>query len=76
MDKNKAKKLLDVGELLIVIGSAIYVVNLILVNLMGKNPKWMIPVIGVIYVLGVIPAIIGKLNLRKYEKAEKAEKAA
>lgn len=72
MEKKTAKRLLDIGELLIVIGSAIYSVNLILVNLMQKDPKWMIPVIGAFYIAGVIPAIIGKLNLRKYEKAEKA----
>lgn len=71
MKKEMAKRLLNIGELLIVIGSAIYIANLF-----GVTAKWMVPVISVIYVLGAIPAIIGKLCLRKYEKEEKSKQAA
>ena len=71
MKKETAKRLLNIGELLIVIGSAIYIANLF-----GLDAKWMVPVISVIYVLGAIPAIIGKLCLRKFEKEEKSKQAA
>ena len=71
MKKETAKRLLNVGELLIVIGSAIYIANLL-----GVNAKWMVPVLCVIYAAGVIPAVIGKLGLRKDEKKEKSEQTA
>lgn len=71
MKKETAKRLVDLGELLIVIGSAIYVANLL-----GVDAKWMVPALCVIYALGLIPAAIGKLALRKFDKEEQSGQEA
>ena len=71
MKKETAQRLLDIGELIIVIGSAIYIANLL-----GVNGKWMIPVLCVIYAVGVILAIAGKTGLKKYAEPKKTEQKA
>ena len=71
MKKETAQRLLDIGELIIVIGSAIYIANLL-----GMNGKWVIPALSAIYAVGAVLAIVGKIGLKKYAEPKKAERKA
>lgn len=67
-----AKTIGNIGQLLLVIGSALYVVELLPWQVSG-----LIGVISAVYALSLILMLIGTKEERKAEKArKKAEKAA
>ena len=71
MKKETAQRLLDIGEMIIVIGSAFYVVNLL-----GVTGKWILPTLCGVYAVGAVLAIVGKIGLKKYAEPKKTERKA